>query len=315
MTQETKSSRRVVYVMNPAAGRGKYLPKAHRAAEEARADVVHLTEHAGECADFIADACLRDPDTHFVVFGGDGTAGEAAEGIMRAGAGSRALLTLMPAGSGNDFVRGIREFPLPEGEDAFWIDLISVNGRYVLNMINIGFDCDTVVASERVRRSGKLSGKLSYILGAGSVLMHKKAFPAKIRLLGVEKEDGSLAEEELDGEFLLCAAANLPYCGGGFKAAPGARPADGLMDIMMIRDMSRAHFLSLVGGYRKGKHVNPETGNPYPQYRSVAEYRRCRTLCMESPGKICLDGEVIPAAAIRADIVPKALRITMPGKF
>ena len=51
--EHTKSARRLVYVLNPAAGKGKYLPDARRAAEEAHADIVHLTERQGECIDFM----------------------------------------------------------------------------------------------------------------------------------------------------------------------------------------------------------------------------------------------------------------------
>ena len=304
------SDYRLVYVLNPAAGKGKYLPDARRAAEEARADAVHITEGRGECIDFIAESCLRDPHTHFVVYGGDGTAGEAATGIMRAGAGSQAILSIRPCGSGNDFARGIKEFPPAEGEDSRLLDLIAVNGRYVINIMNTGFDCDVVESSERLRRQRQIPNGLSYIVGVGTTLSQKKVFSGSLKLYGViDPASSDVHDEEIESEFLLVAAANMPYYGGGFKAAPAADPSDGLMDVMFIRDVTRMQFLSLVGGYRKGTYINTETLNPYPKYRGIIEYRKCRTLRLEGASRVCLDGEIIPTAGIHADIVPKAIRV------
>lgn len=306
MMPESRAAKRLIYVLNPAAGGGKYLPAARRAAEEARADQIYVTERIGDCTEFIASACLHDSDTHFVVYGGDGTAGEAATGIMRAGAGSQAILTIRPCGSGNDFIRGMADFP---SETPRWIDLISVNGRYVINMMNIGFDCDVVAESERLRRSRRLPNSFSYIVGVAQLLAQKKAFSAQIRLSGVPGADGAEHDEEVSGDFLLTAGANLPYCGGGFKAAAAADPSDGFMDVLLVRDMSRTKFVSLLGGYRRGTHVNAETLAPYPPYRAYLDYRRCRSLRLEGVRRICLDGEIIPASGVQADVVPRAIRV------
>ncbi len=309
--EQTKSARRLVYVLNPAAGKGKYLPDARRAAEEAHADIVHLTERQGECIDFITNTYLTDPDTHFVVYGGDGTAGEAATGIMRAGAGSRAILTVVPCGSGNDFARGMAQFPPPDGEDARLIDLISVNGRYVINVLNMGFDCDVVAESERLRRARQMPNSLSYIAGVAATLSKKEVFHASVHLSGVKAEGtDELCDEELEGDFLLTAAANFPFYGGGFKAAPASDPSDGFMDVLLVKDISIPRFLSLVASYRKGTHVNVETGIPYPPFRDILLYRKCRTMRLEGVKRICLDGEIIPATGVHADIVPKAIRCT-----
>ena len=300
--------RRLVFVINPVAGKGKLLESARSMARERGADTVHLTEGVGECTEYVTSACLLDPQTHFVVCGGDGTAGEAATGIMRAGAGGSARITVVPAGSGNDFHRGIASVPVPEGRDSIPLDLLLVNGRYVLNMLNVGFDCAVVSATETMRRAGKIPGSLTYLAGVASVLKRKESFRTEIRLTDVVTPGREgYADEALEGEFLLTAIGNMPFCGGGFQALPAASPTDGMIDILIARDMTRMQFLSLVGGYRSGRHVDPETLVPYPQYAPYIEYRRCRAVTFSGVREICLDGEVVPATGVRAEAVPAAL--------
>lgn len=303
------STHRLVYVVNPAAGQGKFLNAARAAAEENHADFLHMTEGVGECAEFIASACLTDPHTHFVVYGGDGTAGEAVDGIMRVGAGESARLTVIPCGSGNDFHRGMAEIKLPEGEDSIALDLLRVNGRYALNVANVGFDCSVVAATESLRRKRFMNNGLSYICGVATELVKKETFHADFHFSGIVSPDGGAPyEETVSGEFLLCAIGNLPFYGGGFKAVTAATPTDGKMDVILARGMSRARFISLVGDYRKGTHVNPETWTPYPKFAPYIEYRRCDRVSFSGIERVCLDGEIVPATGVRAEIVPAAIR-------
>lgn len=303
------STRRLVYVVNPAAGQGKFLDAARAAAEENHADFLHMTEGIGECTEFIASACLTDPHTHFVVYGGDGTAGEAVDGIMRVGAGDSARLTVVPCGSGNDFHRGMAEITVPDGEDSIPLDLLRVNGRYALNVANVGFDCAVVAATESLRRKRFLNNGLSYICGVATELVKKETFRAEFRLSGIVHPDGRAPyNETISGDFLLCAIGNLPFYGGGFKAVAAAAPTDGKMDVILARGMSRARFVSLVGDYRKGTHINPETWTPYPKFAPYIEYRRCDRVSFSGIERVCLDGEIIPATGVRAEIVPAAIR-------
>ncbi len=299
----------LVYVVNPAAGRGKCVPAAKASAEANHADILHMTEGAGECREFIASTLAREPYTHFVVYGGDGTANEAVTGIMQAGAGESARLTVIPAGSGNDFHRGIAGVPLPDGQDFLPLDLLRINDRYALNVANAGFDCAVVAASEALRRKRLMSNSLSYICGVVSTLVKKEAFHADFHVSGViDAGSTEVREETISGDFLLCAIGNLPFYGGGFKAVAAASPTDGKMDVILARNMSRRRFISLVGDYRKGTHIDAETLTPRSKFAPYIEYRRCDSITFSGIREICLDGEIIPAEQIRAEIVPAAIR-------
>ncbi len=297
------SDRRLIYVLNPVAGGGKYLKDAVAEARDAGAAETHLTEKPGDCAAFIAGACLKDPYTRFVVFGGDGTAGEAAQGILSAGAGETAVLTVVPAGSGNDFVHGAAEtLTLPDGEDSVPVDVLSVNGKTVLNMLNIGWDCAIAARSEPLRRKKFITNGLSYVLALLAELPHRDPIPMTIRLTT------DAGEEVVEGEFLLTAFGCFPYCGGGFKALAAADPTDGLMDVAIARNIP-TKLLPKILDYKSGVYLNRETLSVYPPLDEYISYRRARAAVVSGFRRCCMDGEIAEAAGARITVLPKAIRI------
>jgi hypothetical protein len=76
----------------------------------------------------------------------------------------------------------------------------------------------------------------------------------------------------------------------------------------VVKNISRAKFVSVVGDYRAGTHINPETWTPSPRFAPIAEYRRCKAFTLDKVSRICLDGEIIPACGVRAEVIPGALR-------
>ena len=92
-----------LHIFNPVAGGGhspELLTKGAANGEE-----VYVTSGIGDAERFVYEMCRSRSEVHFVVYGGDGTLNEAANGIIRAGAGERTLLSVVPAGTGNDFAR------------------------------------------------------------------------------------------------------------------------------------------------------------------------------------------------------------------
>ena len=56
-----------------------------------------------------------------------------------------------------------------------------------------------------------------------------------------------------DGKCLLCTLANGQYVGGSFKCAPRAKVDDGLIEVCMIKPISRLRFVKILGTYTEGK--------------------------------------------------------------
>ena len=303
-----------VHLFNPAAGAGRRFADV-RAAAEKTGEPIFVTENSGHAESLCESLCRDDPDTHIVVYGGDGTVHEAVNGIMRSGHAGTASFTVIPAGSGNDFsacVNGSAHLAPGIHE----IDLVRVtdpagNIRYFANSLNMGFDCDVVRETDTLKHKRGLSGSAAYITGVLVVLARKKPVPLSLTMYGCRPfgAEADLAEPvTIEQSALLCACANGPFCGGGFKGAPLCDLSDGYMDVLAVKNISRARFLSMVGGYHDGTYISPD-GVLKPSFAQILSYHQCRRAVLSSPAYYCLDGEVHePAASITVEVVPHAVR-------
>lgn len=284
-----------LHIINPAAGNGRAVAVA---AEKIPAgQPQYLTTGVGDAERVVLETCKRAPDTHVIVYGGDGTVQEAAAGILRAGAGKTAALSVVPAGTGNDLSR-----TFPEPGKLHVIDALKCGDTYALNIVNFGFDSMVVEKMERYKK--RFPGSTAYILGLVGTLFHKIGQQWTIEL---EDKDGNI--ETLSGQFTLALAANCRYYGGGFHAAPLADPADGLMDFLAVKAVSRLTFLQLVGDYKKGTHFDPATGDLREKFKRHLVFRRCRRVKLSGIVNYCADGEIHPATELELSVVPHALRL------
>ena len=280
-----------IRILNPFAGHGDAigLDKNNEKVTS------YITKGIGDAERYVYELCLAEPKTHFVVCGGDGTLNEVVNGIMRANAGENAMFSVIPTGSGNDFAKHNLE-----NRKSHMIDLITVNGRYALNMINIGFDCDVVVKTDSFKK--RHEGSVAYTLGLINTLFSKmgKNFSVKITL-----EDGKT--EEYNKELLLCAVANGCYCGGGFKAAPLAKLDDGILDVLIVEKLSRLKFISLVGDYRKGTFFDGN-GIMKKKFEGILNYKKCTSFEISGITEYCQDGEIVKADSLRIGVKPKCIK-------
>lgn len=301
-----------IFIINPFAGKGNRVERlqAHiqSVCEQRKLDyTIHITSEIGDAEGYIRSFCEDHRDAaeglRFYACGGDGTINECVNGAVGF---SFAEVAAIPIGTGNDFVRNFG------GEEAFKvealldahaepIDLIKYNDRYCVNMINIGYDCAVVVRTAKLKTNPLVPSKLAYILGLIGELVKKTGVTFRCQADG---------EDLGTRRLLLSLFANGGYCGGGFYSAPRADLCDGLMDICFIRYISRLRFLSLVGRYKKGTHL--ELKRP----ERFFDYRKCQTVELEfsSTQQICVDGELESCDKLCMSMVRSAIRFVLPGK-
>lgn len=288
---------KTIHILNPAAGQGGALK--YSALENS-----YVTKSPGDAAAFVK-SCLEstNDEINFKVYGGDGTVNEVVSGIVASGS-DKGYLSVMPTGTGNDLVRS-----LDGADDITDIDVLTVNDRYAVNAVNTGFDLEVVQKAAEFKKKPFVSGTLAYVLGIVSALLGK--FGKDLQIDYTDK-DGNIGH--FKGECLLAVAANGAFYGGGFKASPAAELSDGLIDLMIVKKVSRLKFISLVSAYQKGLHIDKETCRPKEKFKDIIVFKKCRQVVINGIKEICADGEIFSAACAKVGILPRALKVITKDK-
>ena len=104
---------------------------------------------------------------------------------------------------------------------------------------------------------------------------------------------------------MFVVAANLPRFGGGMRIAPDAVIDDGLLDLVIVREISRPALLAAFPKVYGGRHV----GHPAV---SITRTRRAR-IEIDRPLMMYGGGEPVhamrPGEPVTVEAVPGALRV------
>lgn len=326
-----------IFIMNPAAGKGKagkvFLPKIIEAAKRMGIDYeIHRTIAPGDAQHFVKIRCESRADKpesegllRFYACGGDGTLNEVANGAL---GHENVEIAMIPAGTGNDFPRSfgdLNHFENIEGQilgEARAVDIVRYETiipnpgfssefdsifesdpdpviRYGINMFNIGLDCNAADMVTKIKEYPFVPGPLAYGVGVGIVLGKKEGVSLEICL-----DNGEI----YNGDFTLVAIGNGRYCGGGFNGVPKASVDDGLIDVSIVDRISRRTCISLLAKYRKGTHLDD------PATASFITYRKCKSLTIKPHAtvKLCTDGEVSVVGETTFEIIPGGIKFSVP---
>lgn len=267
-----------------------------------------LSDHPGGVVD-LARRAADEGVALVVVVGGDGTVHEAVNGLMLAGDEGRPELAVIAQGTGDDFARGVG---IPSSFDAAvavvregWSRTIDV-GRaeyrttggspataYFASMAGTGMS--GAVAGRLNTTTKALGGKASSLIATVAVFRRWKNVEMTIELDG--DRSSALTEDVLVG--------NTEYHNGGMRLCPGARPDDGLLDVLVIGDISKKDLALVLPRLYRGTHL------PHPKARLV----RAKRISIDAsrPLPIELDGEQPGTTPVTFDVVPAALRVRVPG--
>lgn len=296
-----------IFVVNPAAGTADATEavRGTLAAYDGKLDYeIYVTRGEKDATDFVKARVAEGGELRFYACGGDGTINEVASGLVGA---ENASLAVYPVGSGNDFIKyyGSRaDFldldSLIDGEVKA-IDVIRVDDRYSINVCNFGFDTTVARTMIAVKHKKIIGGKRAYITGVAT---------AVIKAMKNECEVYADGEKLNDGTMLLCTVANGRYVGGAFCCAPRSDNADGMLDICLIKPISRFKFIKILPVYTEGKHLDDE------RFRDCIVYRRAKQVEVVAPEGFCisLDGEIVENNRFTAEVVPGAVRFVVPKK-
>ncbi|MFD6333106.1 diacylglycerol kinase [Streptomyces niveus] len=290
--------------VNPTAGRGRGARAAQPAARALRDAGYSVRTVLGSDAD---DALRRAREAvaagtgALIAVGGDGLVSLA----LRAVAGTDTPLGVVAVGTGNDFGRAlglpVRD-PVAAGRiaaDALKnhtireLDLGRVGGRWFGTVLASGFDSRV---NDRGNRMRWPTGRFKYDLAMVAELAAFKPVPYRITL-----DDG--AEREI--EATLVAVGNGPSYGGGMRICADAVMDDGLFDVTVVGDCSRATLLKVFPRVYRGTHLS----------HPVVTVHRTAKITLAAPGLTgYADGEPLGPLPLTAQCVPGAVRVLAPGR-
>ena len=256
------------------------------------------TEFPGHARD-IAEKICGTVD-RIIIVGGDGTINEVVNGIVESG--SRITVGIVPAGSGNDAVKGLN---IPEdireniaailGGHTREVDVGKCNERYFLNIMGVGFDAAVGAKMHQLRmKAKKIKGSSFYNRALLHSILHYRSVPLK-----VEVDDHCFRED-----FFLVSIANGTTFGGEYIIAPMADMSDGYLRAVCISDISKMKFFLNLNKVKKGMKIR------LPQVR----YIRCTQIKISSDTEIPaqVDGEYYSAKIFDLSILPRRLKILVP---
>ena len=299
-------------IVNPASGRAgarAVWPDVERELGRAGVSVdVELTTrpHEGEA---IACAAARAGRRRILVAGGDGSVHDVVNGVMNCGldADDRVTLAVAPGGTGNDWARSLGIGRDPQAIVASIVggrtSLLDVGvidfpqapaptRRWFVNVAGAGYDAHVIAHLPE-----RIPSALSYIKGALSGLASYRS-----ALFHVAADD-----VKIDSRLLLALVANGRYCGNHMDVAPNARPDDGMLDVVLIDDVSLASALMKIAKLYRGTIL----GDP------VVRYLRTTSVRIDSVPRVAVeaDGQVVGETPAEFSLRPRAIQVVTGSTF
>jgi diacylglycerol kinase (ATP) len=237
----------------------------------------------------LARQCVADGVESLVVCGGDGMAHLAAQAL----AGTQTRLGLIPAGTGNDVARYLdipRKDPAAAADVVVagrtrTLDLARSGSTYFVTVLAAGFDA---IVNERANAMTWPRGQMRYNLATIAELRTFKPLAYTLELDGVTRQV----------EAMLVAVGNGPSFGGGLRITEGALLDDGLLDVVIIKTMTKLDLVRTYPKLFRGTHTT------HPQY----ERHRVTRVTVAAPGIVSYaDGERFGALPLTIDCAPAAL--------
>ena len=256
------------------------------------------TEYAGHNKELANQLDMNGYDG-FCCIGGDGTMYEVINGLMTREDRQKFPIGLITGGTGNSFMHDLDCLDpmdaakrIVKGERRS-IDIFSckANGEqyYGFNILGWGIPTDANILADKLRWMGSHRYNLSSIV---EVLRHKKRF-ARVAI------DGN----SIGADFAFIIGCNTIHTGKGMKMAPLARLNDGLIDLIIVRKVSRLKLLKLFPKVFSGKHI----GDPGVDYRQVKQF----SIIPEEDSQLNLDGEVLGSTPVEVQVLPNEIELLL----
>lgn len=289
----------ITVIVNPVAGSGLAQTIGKKLetllAQQGIPFDMQLTQYAGHATELARNAAAAGATTVLSV-GGDGTLNETAAGLV----GTQTALGIIPAGTGNDFIKVL-------GTPKKWEDALAyvltnpakpldtglINDQFYINVCGAGFDVMVLEYANRAKKH--VRGIWPYLIGVFAAIRAFKPFDMQVDI-------GD--DIKLRGKYMICSIANGSTIGGGIPIMPLAQVDDGLLDILVVDTVPSwkipFYLPALLGGtLLKTK---------------IAHHYRTKTCTLASHNmRLNMDGEIVSMESARFVCQPASLLAHWPG--
>lgn len=277
--------------INPHSGNGRGSVIAAEVIRYLSLHDISYRSIAAASADELINSLTREVESKeysgVIAVGGDGL----AHLVMQICVPRHLPFAVVPAGTGNDFVRTLGWSlddiePLLERittTEATPIDLGNVDSEWFGAILSTGFDS---VVNERANTLKWPSGPQRYNVAIALELPRFKPVTYEITCDG----------ESFTTEAMLVAVGNGKSYGGGMNICPQAQLNDGLFDLIILEPVSKVEFLKVFPRVYSGSHIS------HPKVRSM----RAKKVTISAKAVAYADGERIGPAPISAECVKDA---------
>jgi diacylglycerol kinase (ATP) len=292
---------RHIFIINPAAG--KHDPTASLTAKihAAMAGLdyeIYRSQQPGDCLTLARRAASSGEPVRIYACGGDGTLNEVVRGILGY---PNAAVTVIPTGSGNDFVRcfsapeTFRNISCFRDCEETKLDLVQSGDDLAVNVCSIGFDARVGTEISRYKRLPFVTGSGAYVLSILVNVIRGIHAPYTVSI------DGN----RYSGRFTMICVCNGRYYGGGFNPVPTAELDDGLLDVLLVAPVSRFRIATVIGHYKHGE---------YRDFPHLIRHFQCKSvrISCQKPTSVNLDGELRIQQEVEFRLLPGQIRFFYP---
>ena len=259
---------------------------------------IRVTYEYGDVERFVNEA-IADGVKRLVVGGGDGSVNEIVDAMAKLPRDQRLELAVMPLGTANDFATAchipldsLEALRLAVSGKTTSIDIAKANDRHFVNVATAGFGAK-VTAETPVALKNFLGGG-AYTLTGVIKALNFTPYSAKVKTPEFESVETGV----------VAAICNGRQAGGGQVLAPQAFINDGLLDVLIIKEVLNTNIVQLLDEVK-----NPTHDGQYIKY--------FKTPWIESESEeiipVNLDGEPYENKKIRFESVPDAIDLVLPS--
>lgn len=279
-------------VINPVSGQGKGTTVGTYVAGYLNQNKISFTIVTGNSSISLGDHLRTFIDKNpqcegIIAVGGDGL----MHLVVQIAVPAHIPFTLIPAGTGNDFVRTLGWSLASLDEQLLSvtttqpssIDLGLVDGEWFGAILSTGFDS---VVNEKANSMQWPKGPMKYNAAIAIELPRFKPRHYEI----------TLDDRTLSTEAMLIAVSNGRSYGGGMLVCPNANIHDGLFDVMVLHPISKIEFMKVFPQVFAGTHIS----------HPAVEIVRSRTVSIESKAVAYADGERIGQLPVSAECIHDA---------